>query len=105
MRQSWLVILALAVFVGCGAPPAKTSDAPKAGAIDRAEVLATADNADGVADHVVSKCAVCGLGMEGSAAHASSYEGYTFHLCSADCKETFERDPAKVVTRLAKATL
>lgn len=63
-------------------------------------VLAAADLADGQADRVVHRCAVCSLGMDGSAEHASVYAGYTFHLCSTHCKETFDHDPAAVLRRL-----
>jgi YHS domain-containing protein len=66
-----------------------------------AEVLAAADQHDGAADHVVSECTGCSLGMPGDAAHAATHEGYTLHFCSDSCKSAFEADPAAGVSRLA----
>lgn len=90
------------MLAGCRAPSTSSTAAPTAGSVDAATVLARADAADGTSDHVVSRCAVCSLAMDGSPAHASSLEGYTLHFCSAECKETFDRAPATVLARLDK---
>ena len=85
-------------------PPSPTAtEAPAAPAPLTEEArakLAQADAADGQVDHVVSKCVTCGLAMKGKVAYAATVEGYTFHLCSADCKRFFEKDPAKMLLAL-----
>ncbi len=65
-------------------------------------VCAAADAADGNTDHVVARCAVCGLGMDGVAEHAATFEGYTLYFCSAECRESFEANPKAILARLAK---
>lgn len=65
-----------------------------------AAVLVAADRADGAEDKVVARCAVCGLGMDGSADFTATHAGYTFRFCSAECRELFQRDPDKALARL-----
>lgn len=91
-------LLGLAVLAGCGrgggvgaAPGADKAEAAK---------LAAADAADGARDHVIAKCAVCGLAMDGTAEHVSHYAGYELRFCSGECKETFDHDPHAVIRRL-----
>lgn len=55
-------------------------------------VLAKADEFDGAADKIISKCSSCGLGMGGKAEHAVSAHGYTLHFCSDKCKTGFSKD-------------
>lgn len=55
-------------------------------------ILAKADQFDGLADKIVSKCAACALAMDGSPDYAVTAHGYTLHMCSAHCKESFEKD-------------
>lgn len=93
-----LGIMALAAIAGCekSSPPATAAPNP-------AEIkakLADADAVDGTVDRVVAKCAICALGMHGSAKHASSFEGYSLQFCSADCKKLFDKDPIKTVAAL-----
>lgn len=39
---------------------------------------------------------ICGMGVQvATARHTSEYQGERFYFCCAQCKETFERDPAK----------
>ena len=39
---------------------------------------------------------VCGMTIEEkSAAGTASYEGRTYHFCSAGCKSKFEKEPKK----------
>jgi YHS domain-containing protein len=66
-----------------------------------AATLKRADAADGASDRVVSKCAVCGLAMDGTAEHASSFAGYDLHFCSSECKDAFDHDPRAVLRRLS----
>jgi hypothetical protein len=70
-------------------PAPEAKDAPN---FDKAAVLAKADLADGTEDKVVEKCAGCGLGMPGDAAHSIEHEGYALHMCTAVCKENAESD-------------
>lgn len=63
-------------------------------------ILVKADALDGTTDKVVSKCAGCGLTMDGDPAHASKVGEYTLHLCSAECKADFEKDATKAVLAL-----
>ncbi len=63
-------------------------------------VLAKADAADGKTDQVVSKCVTCGLAMDGKAEHAATVGSYKVHLCSADCKGSFDKDPAHALLAL-----
>ncbi len=65
-----------------------------------AALLAKADAKDGATDKVVTKCVTCALAMDGSADHKVSVEGYEVHLCSADCKKSFEGDPTKSLQTL-----
>lgn len=84
----------VALVVACGGGAA--AEAPSSD-----KILAAADAHDGASDKVVSECAICDLGMAGDAAHAATHEGYTLHFCSADHAQSFQKDPAAVVTRLA----
>lgn len=98
MTTRWMVLglVAVALFVsGCDRAPA----APPGR--DEASLLAKADAADGTVDKVVVRCVVCNLSMDGEPERTSTYAGYTFHLCSAGCKETFDHDPAKALGRLS----
>ena len=70
-------------------PAPEANNAPD---FDKAAALAKADLADGTADKVVQKCAGCGLAMDGDAAHSIDHEGYSLHMCSADCMANVEAD-------------
>ncbi len=59
--------------------------------------LKTADLVDGKEDHVISKCYVCELGMDGKADLTEQVHGYTVHLCSKMCKEHFHEEAEKVI--------
>ena len=99
-RAASCVALSLVVvaFAGCSKETAETSPAPAplaaAPAADPAveAILAKADLVDGTADHIVSKCAGCNLGMDGDSAHGMKTNGYKLHFCSADCKDAFTKD-------------
>ena len=94
----WVLIGAVAL----GACDRGARTAPSAGRGTEAEVaqLEAVDAADGTKDHVVAKCAVCGLAMDGTSEHVSRYAGYELHFCSSECKETFDHDPQVVLRRL-----
>jgi YHS domain-containing protein len=106
MRHALIAACVLVLLVlGCGQaevspPAAAATPAP----VSEEARLVAADLADGSEDHVVSKCAVCSLSMDGKPELTSAYAGYTFHHCSAHCKETFDHDPTKVVSRIEPAT-
>ena len=98
--------LLLTIVIACGgaepapaAAPTPSPKAPVAAAAEPAapntalaEILKTADAADGKEDHVVTKCAGCALAMDGDAEHSLSVDGYTLHLCSDSCKSHFSQD-------------
>ena len=65
--------------------------------------LAAADLADGTADHVIKKCAVCALAMDGSEAHVVQLADYTAHACSAHCAHTLSTEPQAVLGKIAGA--
>lgn len=68
-------------------------------------LLVEADRMDGKTDHVIGKCYVCGLGMDGSDKYAVKVQDYTAHLCSAGCQHEFETSTEKIVleTKIPKA--
>lgn len=68
-------------------------------------LLEEADAMDGKTDHVISKCYVCGLGMDGSDKYSVKVQDYTAHLCSAGCQHEFEAATEKIVleTKIPKA--
>lgn len=101
-----VVAIVALVAMGCGGGSSPSGDDAAAGAaaaLDVNAVLAAADRADGSEDRVVYRCAVCGLGMDGSPDITSTFQGYTFHHCSTHCRELFDRDPVKVLMRLEVA--
>ncbi len=77
-----------------GSDAAETGDSGEAGV---EAILAKADAYDGTTDKVVSMCAACNLGMDGSQEHALATHGYTIHFCSPGCKGKFETDTDKAV--------
>jgi YHS domain-containing protein len=93
------VLLGLVVLGACGRGRGPAAGAARATESEAAK-LEAADAADGAKDHVVAKCAVCGLAMEGTPEHVSRYAGYELHFCSQECKETFDHDPRAVLRRL-----
>ena len=110
MHLGGLLFFVMAIAVGCGGqesdtPAADVSHETESGGDAVAQsammtILASADNADGTADKVVSKCAGCKLGMDGSADYALTVEGYEMHFCGADCKSHFADDTKNAVMAL-----
>lgn len=94
-----IALLGLVVLSGCSRDAGTTQGAARQSGAEAAK-LEVADAADGAKDHVVAKCAVCGLAMAGSAEHVSSYSGYELRFCSSECKATFDHGPHAVLRRL-----
>ena len=94
----WFVIMMWAC-TGGQPEPAKT---PESEPSPFADVLTKADAADGSVDHVVTKCAGCGLGMDGNPLHAVEHDAYELHFCSESCSTNFTEAPEAVLGRLAK---
>lgn len=59
--------------------------------------LQKADLLDGTEDHVIEKCYVCKLGMDGSDQITCEVHGYTAHLCSEACRNHFEASSDEVI--------
>ncbi len=90
-----------------GEPPAPVTEIAKAAepvteSIAEVEAkLAKADALDGTADKVVTKCASCALGMDGSAEHSVKVLDYTMHFCTEGCAKTFAEDTTKSVLAMS----
>ncbi|MFO0939691.1 MAG: hypothetical protein U0930_02875 [Pirellulales bacterium] len=78
--------------------PATSNSATSADKSVLVSKLQQADQLDGKEDHVIGKCYVCGLGMDGKADHSAEFEGYTAHLCSDMCCKHFKENAEKVIT-------
>jgi hypothetical protein len=109
-----LAVVPLLVFLAaCGGQtpevaeetPEPAADAPAAaptpGDAEVEAKLALADAADGTTDHIVSLCAGCALGMEGSPDYELDVAGYEMHFCSEGCLDRFAKDPKGAVMALA----
>lgn len=92
------------ILVGCSNSSAPT--VPQAGAVvtppaDSEAMLVSlksADQLDGKEDHVIGKCYVCALGMDGKPEHSAEFQGYTAHLCSEGCCNHFKEHPEQVIS-------
>ena len=104
------LVVALLLGWGCGpetaepvveepvpAPEEAREEAPQ---IDVEAKLALADELDGAADQVISRCPSCSLRMDGSAEHAMQFAGYELHFCSAGCLDSFAADPEGRISAL-----
>ncbi len=97
MRCSVGVGVALAMFVGCGEPVDTSVSLP---ASEQTLVaLRQADAVDGAEDHVIGKCYVCNLGMDGKEEFSVDVYGYSAHLCSSHCKEHFAKSADSVIVK------
>jgi YHS domain-containing protein len=92
-------LIATVILSACGRGTGPTTDAARLTEVEAAK-LAVADAVDGTKDHVVAKCAVCKLAMDGNTERVSRYAGYQLHFCSQECKKTFDHDPRAVLRRL-----
>lgn len=64
---------------------------------EMADLLAKADALDGQTDKIVSRCASCALGMDGSEEHSLRVGEYTMYFCKEDCQQAFDQDVAESV--------
>ncbi len=101
-RIFFLATLTLSVAVlGCGqnTETATTVAPTTAEPASEATLVALhkADLLDGSEDHVISKCYVCELGMDGNKEITCEVHGYTAHLCSEGCRTHFEASPDDVI--------
>jgi hypothetical protein len=105
IRFQLIALVLLCVPLGCaGKPEVKTATPAGVTAVVSKESVARleqADKADGTADHVIGKCYVCGLGMNGSEKFAVKVEGYQAHLCSENCQNEFAEHADEIVARTA----
>lgn len=101
IRLALITFITLAATMGCSpksenktAMPTSVDQVISMAALSRLE---QADKADGVTDHVIGKCYVCGLGMDGSEKFAVKVQGYTAHLCSQACQKEFADSADKII--------
>lgn len=96
-----VAILATAWLTGCDkAEPAKPKAEEKSSSVSvnisapapAEAILVSADAIDGKQDKIVSKCASCALGMDGTSEFTLQSRGYTMYFCSAACKDGFGKD-------------
>ena len=109
MLPHMLLAAGMLAISGCGqqGDPSPVVSQPEASAPDvspevavtpeMAEALAKADALDGQGDKIVSLCASCALGMDGSNEHSLHVGEYTMHFCADDCKQAFSEDISKSV--------
>ena len=109
MRLTAVLVLAIfvaAVVVACkkqtSESTASTPAPAQTGAVSTgAEAkLAKADALDGSTDHVVAKCGMCALRMDGSEAYTSQVGDYELRFCSEGCKESFDENQEKAILAL-----
>lgn len=62
--------------------------------------LAAVDAMDGTPDKVVSKCAGCGLAMDGKPQFVLAVGDYDMHFCSEHCRNDFTSETADKVLAL-----
>lgn len=100
----WILFPVLIAAVGCDAKPeskvatpAKNATPPITLTKDAVALLEKADAVDGNSDHVIGKCYVCGLGMDGSDKFTVEVAGYKAHLCSKGCQHEFESSAESIV--------
>ena len=104
---NWLLCLAVAgLLCSCRKSPEDAAAKPPAGPLEvtpsMVAALVRADIADGKEDHLVGKCILCQLHMNGQEANAATIGDYTVHLCSAYCKQQFEADPSQALNALPR---
>ena len=95
------------LFAGCGDsgpgpenPTATAVMSPEELEAAVATLLARADLADEIEDHVVEKCLTCGLAMDGSPDQFVQAHGYEIHFCSPGCKERADEDIDQAILAL-----
>ncbi|MGB7329045.1 MAG: hypothetical protein WBD31_29460 [Rubripirellula sp.] len=96
-RLFTLTLMAVLVSAaGCGSKNETTAESQ---AIDQATLtsLAAADQLDGTEDHVIGKCYVCNLGMDGKDEFTAEVHGYQAKLCSNGCLDHFQSDSDSII--------
>ena len=88
MSTSRLVYAACVCVALCGCRKSEPASTPEQIAEVKAR-LASADALDGTVDQIVTRCATCKLGMDGSAKHELKAHGYTMRFCSGGCSKSF----------------
>jgi hypothetical protein len=105
IRFKLFAVSSLCVAFGCEAKQEFKDVAPvSATAVlskESVSRLEDADKADGAADHVIGKCYVCGLGMNGSEKFVVKVDGYQAHLCSEACQREFAEHADEIVAKTA----
>ncbi|SMP78778.1 hypothetical protein SAMN06265222_12726 [Neorhodopirellula lusitana] len=86
---------ALLISVGCNRP-AETTDSSTVSEQTLVK-LQQADALDGQEDHVIGKCYVCSLGMDGKEELTVDTHGYEAHLCSSSCRDHFAASADEVI--------
>ena len=79
------------------ADTAKAAESKAEPTADVEAILAKADLFDGKADKIVTKCASCGLTMDGSSEHTLKASGYTLYFCNEKCAKGFSEDLTKSI--------
>jgi hypothetical protein len=100
IRLALITFITLAATIGCSPKSEEKTAMPSVGPVISMAALSRleqADKVDGVTDHVIGKCYVCSLGMDGSEKFAVKVQGYTAHLCSQSCQKEFEESADKIV--------
>ncbi|TWU58329.1 hypothetical protein [Rubripirellula reticaptiva] len=97
--QRFTILTLMAVLIsaaGCGSKNEPTAETL---APDQATLasLAAADRLDGTEDHVIGKCYVCNLGMDGKDEFTAEVHGYQAKLCSNGCLDHFQSDPDSII--------
>lgn len=102
------ILAALLLLVAVGGCQSSTEQTTVENTDPAASVAPTADEAtlvslqkadlvDGTEDHVIGKCYVCSLGMDGKEEFAVDVHGYKAHLCSSACRDHFEESSESVI--------
>lgn len=95
MLRSTLLLTTALLLTGCGetesTPPAEASPETSEVSLspEMEAKLKLADQLDGSEDHVIGKCYVCSLGMDGKSELTVEVDGYTANLCSDACRKHF----------------
>ena len=104
MKKMMLVVVSAGLLVllsACGQTEVKQTAKVTIGgesgngfpfSLKAATLIGKADVLDGAEDKVVSKCAGCALGMNGSEDHQLNVGEYKMNFCSKYCRDEFDKD-------------
>lgn len=85
---------------GASKPQVTTIGVPAETGAELEVILVEADKLDGKQDRVVSKCAGCGLAMDGNPQHVVRIAGYNLNMCSEHCAKTFAEHAVDAIKAL-----